>query len=129
VRSLEEIKARERLFKLASRPIPPERTEFPGSRHNLDCKSRLVQEEYDETCFRCQKIKKVIALRRKQVKTGASLLESKSAYELAGRIIDDYELTRGETFDKKYTDIPIPPLPKRKAHEPATAEDFDEMFK
>jgi hypothetical protein len=112
-------------------PIP-DREEYEGSRHNLDCKTQLSNEIYDANCIRCQKIKKVIGLRRKTTKNGASIQEAAAAYKLAGTLIDDYELTRGETFDKKYAETPPPPAPKvrptkRKTVNEMDAEDFDSL--
>jgi hypothetical protein len=109
-------------------PIPI-REEYSGSRHNLDCKSSIGNEIYDQNCVRCQKIKKVISLRRKTTKNGASLQEASAAYKLAGEIIDDYELTRGETFDKKYAETPAPPAPKPRPTKRKTVGEFsDEDF-
>ena len=112
-------------------PIP-DREEYEGNRHNLDCKTQLSNEIYDANCIRCQKIKKVIGLRRKTTKNGASIQEAAAAYKLAGTLIDDYELTRGETFDKKYAETPPPPAPKvrptkRKTVNEMDAEDFDSL--
>jgi hypothetical protein len=119
----------------AQQPIPKRepRPVFPGSCHNLDCKSNIAAELYDSACLRCGKIKKVISLRRKQMKYGASIAEAKASYELAGKIIDEFGLTRGETFDKKYADVAIPPAPRpkvtrRKATDELTDEDFEQVI-
>jgi|HubBroStandDraft_3_1064219.scaffolds.fasta_scaffold27021_8 hypothetical protein len=125
--------ARQGAQKSKSNPIPRRepRPEFEGSQHNLDCKSSLSMELYDPKCLRCSKIKKVIALRRKQVKYGASIEEAKASYLLAAKIIDDFQLTRGETFDKKYQDVAIPPSPRPKARrktDELTDEDFEQVI-
>lgn len=72
-----------------------------GSSHNLDCKSILSAMIYDSKCVRCKKIKYVIALRRKGL-AGASPEEAESADALAGKLVAQYKLTRGETFDREY---------------------------
>lgn len=118
-----------RLSTKPKEPIRPPltvREEYDGNRHILDCQTNLSIEQYDDRCLRCSKIKKVISLRRKQTKYGATLHEARIAHELAQKIINDYELTRGETFDKKYQDISIPPRPApRRPKNEKSSEDFD----
>ena len=73
-----------------------------GERHERGCQSNLAACVYDDKCFRCQKIKKVTALRRKTISNGASLSEQVSAFATANAIVVKYKLTRGEILDHDF---------------------------
>lgn len=73
-----------------------------GTRHNRDCTSSFGAMRYDLQCVRCTKIKKVIMLKRKNLRNGCSQEETVAAMMLARRLVEDYELTRGEVFDREY---------------------------
>jgi hypothetical protein len=78
-----------------------------ATRHNQDCSSNFGAMVYDSQCARCQKINKVIMLRRKNVRNGCSQQESIIATAKATSIIETYKLTRGEIYDREYDSVMI----------------------
>src|SRR5258708_27511 len=75
--------------------------------HHLDCESNLSAMEYDSRCPRCSKIKAVIALGRKTEAQGCSPQEAATAQALALTLRAKYKLTRGECYDREYSEFII----------------------
>lgn len=81
-----------------------------GMRHRQppdQCMSNFGAMNFDDMCVRCTKIHKAILLRRKTVANGCSEQESALAATKADVIIAQYQLTRGDVFDRQYNAIAI----------------------
>lgn len=80
-----------------------------------NCTSQFLLSQYDKNCPRCQKIWKVICLRRRNLSNGAPWAEALAAARLADLLIEKYGLVKAELTDRLYSSPTnqLPPVGRR----------------
>jgi hypothetical protein len=73
--------------------------------HSSTCSSVFLRSIYDKTCPRCAIVGKVILLRRKNIRNGASAPEAQAASAIALRLIAKHDLKQAELLDRLYTSV------------------------